>query len=543
MKPWVLLTDLVWIALTSAALVILIAIIIPTIAVPVGILAPIALLVYVGTIPFGGVYRFALTRRYLRQKLIPLFAAAAVALCTAMVIIVISVMGGFLSLLTEAVQKLEASMTITSSLKGFPHYDQLRSDLEKLDEVEAAAAVIRTYGLINIELGEGQLGDEQVIAVEILGIDPESFSRVMEYRDVLHWNRDRAQEVDAALREIAEWGGQRRPGEPVAPPYTAADLENAAMTFETPKTLGDWPALVLGIAVSPTSRRNEKGEYDYINSIVGMEVVLTAVSVAGGSMTPVKKQMTVVNEFKSGLYEVDNRRVYVDFEVLQEALLLSAYDGDDEEGNPLNLPARTTEVVVRARDDVPLDLLAERVETCAAEFISRKRDMPMLRAYTWRQRHATFLGAVEKEKMMLTMLFAIISVIAVAMIAVVFYMIVLDKTRDVGVLRAMGASRAGVASIFLGYGLAIGLIGSILGLGFAAAIVYNLNEIQAFLTERFGFTMWDPSIYFFDRIPARLDPVEVPIIMFCAVLAGLVGAVVPAVRAARLDPVEALRYE
>ena len=107
----------------------------------------------------------------------------------------------------------------------------------------------------------------------------------------------------------------------------------------------------------------------------------------------------------------------------------------------------------------------------------------------------------------------------------------------------MGASRSGIASIFLGYGLTIGVVGSVIGLALAAGVVYNINEIQDWLTRQFGFTMWDPKIYFFDQIPARLDRTEVVTIMAMAILSGLLGSLIPAFLASRLNPVDALRYE
>jgi lipoprotein-releasing system permease protein len=107
---------------------------------------------------------------------------------------------------------------------------------------------------------------------------------------------------------------------------------------------------------------------------------------------------------------------------------------------------------------------------------------------TWEEVHGQLIGAVQNEKGLITFLFAIISVVAVVMVATTFYMTVLEKTRDIGTLRAMGASRLGIALLFLGYGLAIGLVGAGAGVGLATAVVLGLNEIQHFLATSLGVT-------------------------------------------------------
>jgi len=275
---------------------------------------------------------------------------------------------------------------------------------------------------------------------------------------------------------------------------------------------------------------------------VGETATLTVVPVsrAGGVLNPSVRQVMIVNEFKSGLYEVDANRVYVPFTLLQESLLMDPAESVD---TGAKTPGRTSEIMVKGKPGVPLRQLQEAVELVVVEVASGEPDFPPVRVMNWQQRHATLLNAVEKEKGLLVLLFAIISVVAIAMIGVIFYMIVLEKTRDIGTLRALGASQSGISAIFLGYGLAIGIVGALLGVSLAAGIVWNLNEIQDVLFQWFGFKMWDPRIYYFERIPNKLNPREVTVIVIMAIASSVLGAIVPAWKASRLNPVEALRYE
>ena len=98
-------------------------------------------------------------------------------------------------------------------------------------------------------------------------------------------------------------------------------------------------------------------------------------------------------------------------------------------------------------------------------------------------------------------------------------------------------------TIFLGYGLAIGCLGAGLGSALAAGIVYRINEIQDLLTRYFNFTMWDPTVYYFDRVPSQLDPTEVTVVVIVAILSSVLGSLIPAYLASRLNPIESLRYE
>jgi lipoprotein-releasing system permease protein len=162
---------------------------------------------------------------------------------------------------------------------------------------------------------------------------------------------------------------------------------------------------------------------------------------------------------------------------------------------------------------------------------------------TWEEVNATWIGAVEKEKGLVTFLFALISIVAIFLIFCIFYMIVVEKTRDIGIIKSVRATSQGVAGIFLGYGAAIGVVGSLLGLLLGYLIVHNINEIHTWMGKVIGVQIWNPEVYAFDTIPNTMNPNEVIVILFVAVVASVLGALVPAIRAARMNPVEALRWE
>jgi len=493
-------------------------------------------------------YKLTLILKYLRRKLAPLFAAAAVMLCTAMVIIVISVMGGFLEMMKSAVKTLTGQVVVHADIVGFANYEELADALRALPEVNAVTPLVRVPALLKL--------DGEVQPVQVVGIDPETYNQVTKFNDTHYWSESH---IQSELNESIPHMGSLPPEQIAAFKEAGAKwtaLLHAGQTMRELKAFEDMPILVPGIEIRRSNSRGEDGEYEFINAGLGHEGELTVLPISGsgnlGAFDPEVKHFIVANEFKSGLYEIDRNRIFVHFKVLQAMLKMQPYQTEARDydtnmptGKMIDVPGRTHELMIRSNleEGEDLERLVKAVQQTVMDF-EKTQDRPLfLQIETWRQRHRVLLDAVEKEKGLLTILFAIISIVAIFMVGVIFYMIVLEKTRDIGTLRAMGASRAGIAGIFMGYGLAIGVVGALLGTALAAAVVLNLNEIQAQLYQWFEFKMWDPRVYYFERIPSRIDIKETSAIAIAAMISGLIGSIVPAILAARLKPVEALRYE
>lgn len=579
-------------------------------------------------------YKLLLISKYLRRKLAPLFAALAVTICTAMVIIVASVMGGFLDLMQTTAKQLTPDVVIKSSLTGFGDYDKLIAQLEALPEVALATPAIEYPATVTIS--------GSTTPVQVVGMIPDEYNQVVPYNETLLWTSDDL--FDA-------WPFELQP-EIRAEFRKAFDLQEAGRTLNIPQGFTqfgmaeDGPGAVVGIAVNPYQYRLEDGSYAFDSSIANMsravqlnmnpiKLALPVFAPSGEPIDAVQLRIPAVNEFKTGYYEIDKNVIFVPFDWLQRSLKMQRFeeytDFDEltgEGGESVIQAARCTNVYVKAAPGVTADEL-HAVCFDAVKLFQQDNYDTFIGVMTWEDVHGTLLGAVKNEKGMVTFLFVIISIVAIIMVATTFYMIVLEKTRDIGVLRAIGAPATGVLNLFVTYGLAIGLIGSGLGVWLAWFTVTNLNNLQDALAtrlatligtvvlagliaiaaaiilawinrkrdftigagvivffgsfivlmaivyytfpsiylpgitsvqvmidgklvvdpnsnaldSRFGWRMWDPQLYFFEKIPDQVYWPEVIAIGLGAVISSMLGAIIPAVIAARLNPVEALRYE
>ncbi len=514
-------------------------------------------------------YQYILTKRYLTTKVMPLLASVAVMLCTAMVLITWSVMGGFLRTFLESGRTMTGDVIIQWPNVGFSGYEDLIKKLEADPLIEAAAPMIEAYGLIALPDGESQ-------TVMIRGVEGESYARVTEYERILWWRP-----LDKPLKKDVERE------DPRLHPLRDADwgqiLKNGLELSREDATGKRGPAIVPGIQLTGLNWRQKAGHYvpvvpskrttegEWVDERMFLprdtSLVLTVLpldSKGAATLQPVTVQYPVANEFRSGVYELDSRVVLLRLDEAQRVLRMNkgrrVVGEVPEDGSPpatVEDPARVTHVLVRGKGDYSglgtAEVLRKRCEEIYAEFAKtqvdpetgklRVPDEMAISILTWEDLNRFMISAVQKETALVLTLFCIISGTAVFLVLAIFWAMVSEKTRDIGVLRSVGATRAGVAGLWLLYGAAIGLVGSVLGLTAAWLVVSNINEIHEWLGERFGLVIWDPKVYYFSEIPARVETAKAVIVFVGGVMSCVVGALVPAVRAARLRPVEALRFD
>src|SRR5215216_4045224 len=161
----------------------------------------------------------------------------------------------------------------------------------------------------------------------------------------------------------------------------------------------------------------------------------------------------------------------------------------------------------------------------------------------WRQRNATFFNALQVERNVMFLILTLIVLVAALNIVSGLIMLVKDKARDIAIMRTMGATQGAVMRIFLITGAAIGVIGTIVGLMVALVICSNIESIRQFLSWMTSTELFSPELYFLSRLPAELDVRETTAVVMMALTLSVLASLLPAWRAARLDPVEALRYE
>lgn len=496
-------------------------------------------------------YKLHLILKYLRKRRIAWVSLIAVTLCTAMVLVVISVMGGWLRMFRASFHGLVGDVVVQGdSLTGFPFYEEMVAQIEQLPEVKAAVPALETFGLLNINnaLPRG---------VQVVGYPIEKIGQVNSFPQSLY--RQYGQYIDqaendprldraarAALRTQAEQTAAHASFNLPLPPEQYRELFPRARS-----DVARWPGMIVGAGVIGL-RKDRDGKIDRPDILYRSWGRLTVVGISADQASPDlatdkgERNYWIVDDSRTKIWQSDSVNIYVPFDVLQRDLRMDAHEATRADtGAKEVIPARTHVIHVGVKPGYDLQSVKGKIQQIVDGVIAQHQ-IPLsypISVETWEETQRTFIAAIEKEVVLVTCLFGFISIVAVFLIFCIFYMIVVEKTKDIGIIKSVGATSGGVAGIFLGYGLAIGIVGSMLGLLVSWLIVRNINLIHTKMGELMGIQIWNPEVYAFDIIPDTMDPRTVTIIVIVAIIASVIGSLVPAIRAARMNPVEALRWE
>jgi len=334
------------------------------------------------------------------------------------------------------------------------------------------------------------------------------------------------QQVEAVLAatsddspEAADAASDAAPGGRPADPFRQARPE-AGTRMDPAKE--QFTGIVPGIGLG--SFRDTTG-IDRFLVLPGDDVKVTFPT-AGTPPKAVSDTFTVVDFYESKMSEYDSNFVFVPIAALQRMRGMI---------DPQSGLASVNSIQIKLTDGADLEQVRDRLR--------KAFPADLYAVASWKDKQGPLLAAVDMEMAVLNILLFMIIAVAGFGILAIFFMIVVEKTRDIGILKSLGARASGIAGIFLGYGLFLGIVGAGAGLALGLAIALNINTIRVGVEWCTGQRVFDPSIYYFFKIPTIIDVGTIAWIVAGAIAIAVASSVLPALRAARLHPVEALRHE
>lgn len=272
----------------------------------------------------------------------------------------------------------------------------------------------------------------------------------------------------------------------------------------------DLPGIILGV---------ELAKHLSVSMDDPIQVISPLGTMTPMGMMPKMKRFRVKGIFYSGMYEYDNTMAYVSLENAQKFFAMEA---------------RITGIEIKTGDLYQVKEIGKEIR--------KKMGFPFW-TKDWMEMNRNLFAALKLEKIVMFIIVVLIVLVAAFNIISTLIMVVMEKNKDVAILKSMGAHSKSILKIFMIEGGVIGVVGTILGTITGLAIAFNLEKIIDFLENLFGFKILARDVYYIDKFPSQVNPLDVGVIVATAILISLLATLYPSWRASKLDPAEALRYE
>jgi len=439
--------------------------------------------------------------RYLQHRRIVLLSMAAVALSCALLIATDSLFTGFINAVESSVIRHLGDIILeTPSGRTITEYDTFIDSLCQTESIESATAVLSSQGLLLSAPGK-------VRAVKAWGIELPRRLDVTPLHEALLFQKDKpAEQVGFAVNG-------------------------------KPESIGG----IVGIGVlAQPDELTDAYDMDAVKGMLGEPMALTTGSIApDGSNTDGSQprfsrkvlKFNLADVAVTGVHEFDQSFVMLPIEELSKTLY------PDE-------PTGANIIHIRLTAGTDEETAAMIVRSVWRSFAEDRFDWSAFVSITpAKQLQAQLIAEYRKQMNVLLFIFGLVSVGIILLVFCIFYLIVMTRRKDIGVLKSCGVSSTSVAGLFVLFGTVVGVVGAVAGIGLGWLIIDNINAIEETIASVFGLKIWKASTYMFTQIPNTMHWGSVLWITGCGIIAAAVGSLIPAVAAARVKPVETLQYE
>ena len=441
--------------------------------------------------------------RYLQRRRIVILSIAAVAMSCALLIATDSLFTGFIHSVETSLGRYQGDLILGGpSGATIPDTDVLIASLMEADCVDGAEAVLETQGLLLV-------GKGKVRPVQAWGIQLPQHHAVTPLQDSLIFQEGvPINQISFPVPDDPDAiGGIVGVGVLAQPDETTDEYDTEALRA----MLGEKMALMTGTVQSKWDDDN-----------------------AGSQSTPISRKVMkfqLADVLVTGVYDFDSVFILVPLEQLSKKL----YPDKGMVANRIHIR------------------LAEGVDEEEATAIVRgiwrnfAKDRISWQVFVWigsaKKANAGMVAEYQKQMQVLLFIFGLISMGIIILVFCIFYLIVMTRRKDIGILKSCGLSNLSVAGIFVFFGTTVGLFGSVLGIGLGYVIIHNINVIERAISVICGINLWQASTYKFMEIPNTMNWDSVIWVTTAGIVAAAVGSLLPAFAASRVKPVETLQYE